>query len=158
MRERKPAWGTLGPKWWHHHGDKIRVVKKSIIGSNGDFILMETNATKLKIEKQKEIDSWTIEWKVRHGLGSSTSGIIYLHTEDIERAFDQRNNNKETSQWLIEEYGGTDASQGKFIRYRQYLNIPSPGTGHDGDPNISIELNDQIIESVKEIILKSGEL
>jgi hypothetical protein len=32
------------------------------------------------------------------------------------------------------------------------LNIPTPGTDHDGDPNVSVELDMKMAQAVKEII------
>ena len=59
------------------------------------------------------------------------------------------------SQWLIKEYEADVAEQTLFIRKGNYLNIPCPGTAHDGDPNVSIELDDEIKEKVKELISES---
>lgn len=43
--------------------------------------------------------------------------------------------------------------QGAFIRYGNFLNIPSPGTGHDGDPNISILIDGPIRRAVRQLLI-----
>lgn len=54
--------------------------------------------------------------------------------------------------FLLEKYGGDVACQFLFIRWQDYLNIPGPGTGHDGDPNISIKLTDEIKEAIRALL------
>ena len=52
----------------------------------------------------------------------------------------------------IERYGGTCFYQGVFLRYEYFLNIPGPGTGNDGNPNISVELDDGIKNAVRQLL------
>lgn len=47
---------------------------------------------------------------------------------------------------------GAFASQKFFFRVGRFLNIPGPGIGHDGDPNISIELSDHLVEPVSQFV------
>ncbi len=54
--------------------------------------------------------------------------------------------------WLVGRYGGNSAVQSKFIRWGNFLNIPCPGTGHDGDPNVSIYVTDEIREAVRKLL------
>ena len=44
------------------------------------------------------------------------------------------------------------AFQGKFVAKAQYLNIPEGGSGFDGNPNISIEIDDAIRDAVRNIV------
>lgn len=53
---------------------------------------------------------------------------------------------------LICAYGGEAAFQGQFIRWKEFLNIPGPGTGHDGDPNISLQLSGEIVEAARSFL------
>jgi hypothetical protein len=59
---------------------------------------------------------------------------------------------EESGEWLLDRYGGDSAAQGFYIRWRNCLNIPCPGTGHDGDPNISVTLSDDIKEAVRQLL------
>lgn len=47
------------------------------------------------------------------------------------------------------------ARPGAFIRQGRYLNIPGPGTGLIGDPNISIRLKPEIVAAVSKMLHKS---
>jgi hypothetical protein len=53
---------------------------------------------------------------------------------------------------MIEPFGGTVAKQRKFIRYHEFLNIPGPGSGYQGDPNVSIELYPETIAAVRNLL------
>ena len=54
----------------------------------------------------------------------------------------------EGSAWLVESYTAQSAAQGKYIRLGKFLNIPCAGTGHDGDPNVSIVINPDMRDAV----------
>jgi len=60
------------------------------------------------------------------------------------------------SQWLLDQYGGDLAIQGRFIHWTSqhttFLNIPCPGTGHDGDPNISLEVTPEIKDAIRQLV------
>lgn len=56
---------------------------------------------------------------------------------------------------MIRRYGGTTADQGRFIRYNRFLNIPGPGTGHDGDSNISVEIRSEMQDAVAAFLQNS---
>lgn len=53
---------------------------------------------------------------------------------------------------MLDRFGGTVARQGIFIRWRDFMNIPGPGTGGDGDANISVMITGEIKEAIKTIL------
>jgi hypothetical protein len=75
-----------------------------------------------------------------------------MDTDTLKSAFGIHEANGYASDWLLNEFGGTCASQGKFLRYKDYLNIPGPGTGHDGDSNVSIELDRSIQTAARDLM------
>ncbi|MFH1326424.1 MAG: hypothetical protein ABIH48_03065 [Candidatus Falkowbacteria bacterium] len=136
------------PVWFHNHGDKTRDMdfdrgaKKIIIANVG---VASINISPLEGE-------WFVAYEITHSTGK-TSGFRNMTTKELRSAFGLSDeNSKHGSLHLLKRFGGTCAEQGKFIRWENCLNIPCPGTGLDGDPNISIELNDNIIATVKELI------
>lgn len=145
QKEIEPRWRTLGPVWWHHHGDKMKIQT-----CTKDVVLIKGSAAVLKITKATKKE-WLVVWEINHGCSEVSGQILFLKSE-LEQAFGIKNDVVEYSEWLIEQYGGTTASQRTFIRYKEWLNIPCPGTGHDGDPNISIKINKEIKEAILNLI------
>lgn len=148
MVEKKPNMNPLGPKWWHHYGMKMKLVE-----CTENSIEIEGSAAWLGIIKAKYEKGWIANWRINHGAHvSEVSGAAWFSDDDLRRAFALRDDIPKFGDWLIKQYGGTTASQGCFIRYRNFLNIPCPGTGHDGDPNISLELSPETQEAVSKIM------
>ena len=95
---------------------------------------------------------WYLEWVIIHSSQERVDGKVMMSTDALKSAFVFADTTSRGSRWLIERYGGEVAEQGKFIRWKNFLNIPGPGTGQDGDPNISIFLDDVIKNSVFNLI------
>lgn len=153
MKEKIPESGRSGgPIWWHHHGSKVKIIAHGICN---DLLLLQGSAAELLIQKRQT--GWVLTWRIIHGLITSVSGIVILSTDELMAAFGviHAYATPEQSKWLINQHGGTVACQGRFIRYQDYLNIPCPGTGNDGDPNISLELNEKITKAVYELVYKN---
>ena len=83
---------------------------------------------------------------------TGAKGRAWFSEEDLKSAFGFSDKSGEYGYWLIERYGADVASQGKYIRWRDHLNIPCPGIGNDGDPNVSIYLDDDIKNAVRELL------
>lgn len=149
MKEKVPDLGRAGgPIWWHHHGMKMKVAARGLCN---DCLLLQGSAAELLIKKLH--NRWLLTWKVIQGPDSAVSGTTTFCDETLLDAFVK--NNHETpkhSQWLIDRFGGSAACQGCFIRFDKWLNIPGPGTGNDGDPNISIELDEEMAKAVLELV------
>lgn len=144
---------TVGPKWWHHHGMKIGVQK---VDREMRTVVLKASAAQLTISPFKTTTvkgRWLVEWEVVQSMNEKVKGSIIFSREEIETAFGLSQKVPERwDQWLIQQYDAHFAHQGKYIRRGNYLNIPCPGTGHDGDPNISIKLSEQICSAVQNIL------
>lgn len=83
-----------------------------------------------------------------------TTGVVFFNDKHLRSAFNLQETcqTEQHSLWLIDRFGGDCASQANYIRYKDYLNIPCPGTGHDGDPNISIMLDKDIRDAVRDML------
>jgi hypothetical protein len=157
MGEKYPELKFDHPIWWHHHGQKMGV-SEEIAGR----LIIESNAARLTIQKASLVfpgrttveNDWFVDWKVAQcwPLEEIVSGRRWFTTEDVRQAFGLSANSGKYGEWLIERYGAEAAEQMKYIRWRCWLNIPGPGTGNDGDPNISILIDDKILQAVAKLL------
>lgn len=152
---REPKIRHYHPDLAHSHGTKIRL--KDINKATG-IIHLASSAAFLTIERIysdcKFTSTYLISWKIINSQSEQITGKILMDEKHLKLAFGLDDDYEELgSWWLIEIYGGTVAYQGCYIRWKNWLNIPCPGTGHDGDPNITIEIDNGIKNAVKKLIL-----
>ncbi len=97
---------------------------------------------------------WFVDWEVvqSYPCDEVVRGRRQFNDDELTAAFGLTDNPGEHGLWLLDRFGGDSAEQGQYIRWRNFLNIPCPGTGHDGDPNISIRLNEEIKEAVRQLL------
>lgn len=146
---KEPRMHWIGPEWWHHHGIKTRLSADD----PPSLVTISNNASKLEIFHELPPSLlWRSTWNIKFCPRERVSGTIRMDTNTLKAAFAFANTITDESRWLIEKYGGEAAEQGSFIRWKDFLNIPGPGTGHDGDPNISILLNNEIKRAVGDLI------
>jgi hypothetical protein len=69
-------------------------------------------------------------------------------------AFDVPEHPNSSHPSLAKRFDAEHAVLGKFIRVGDFLNIPGPGTGMDGDANLSVHLNEWIREESQRFLLK----
>ena len=151
---REPEKGIYGnPVWCHHHGSKMLLV---ISDEHEREVHIAGSAAKVIITPVAEADDrWRVVWHIAHGLPfyGEVHGNTIFTSEELLTAFGVRSSvQADHSIWLIERFGGDAAFQGKYIRWKDFLNIPGPGTGHDGDPNVSIHLDDKIKNAIRGLI------
>lgn len=141
------------PEWCHLHATKMMVVDENQEGYDPNKLKIKGSAAEVSIAELREVPGfWGVEWKVIHSQIEFAQGRIAMTKDDLEMAFGISDEIGKYGTAILERYGGTTASQGKYVRWRNFLNIPGPGTGHDGDPNVSIELDDQIKSAVRKLI------
>ncbi|MDO8638947.1 MAG: hypothetical protein Q7R43_05200 [Candidatus Daviesbacteria bacterium] len=150
LASKKPQMCEGHPDWWHCHGMKMQTDKDS----SRDWVIIKNRVAKLEIFQAVSTQPiWPLKWQIiQCSLQEEVMGKIRMDTHTLKSAFDFENITPRGSRWLIEKYGGGAAEQGAFIRWGNFLNIPGPGTGHDGDPNISIFLTDVIRNSIFNLI------
>lgn len=134
------------PIWWHHHGIKLSVMTKV-----KNELILESSAAKLSISFLKK-NHWEVCWEVGQVGGQGSEGTVILSSKELREAFDYGLTPVKAEDFLFTRYGATAGRQGKFIRTDRFLNIPCPGTGNDGDPNISILITTEIKEAVKKLL------
>ena len=166
--ERKPESKHGSPIWWNKHGWKMRVrecytrPRYSSLTKGDDtkpnHLMIKGDAATVTIDEDYLRPGYFIEWEIMRDFSFKlqTGGRIHLSAWDLARAFGLNDTNDPEGSWywdwLVRDYGATTGLQGYYVRDRNYLNIPCPGTGRDGDPNVSIRLSKEIKEAVKSII------
>jgi hypothetical protein len=146
------------PPWFRHLGPKTRV-DESCLDKKQLAIIVGTAALKIS-RLQAEIGSvrmWKIEWNILHSNNSAVTGSISFTDKELAIAFrlaiaDEDEQKLNRGLVLRERYEGDRASQGKFLGWHNCLNIPCPGSGGDGDPNFSVEIDDRIQDAVEQLL------
>ena len=148
-RKHGPVMALFGPEWWHHHGRKVMLSECDVAAGR---MTLAGSAAELKVARAKDREGWYVTWKVTHNQLQISEGRLWMDDVDFQGAFGIADIIRVGSLWLAERYGASSATQGLFIRFQRFLNIPCPGTGHDGDPNISIELDDAIRKAASDLL------
>ena len=137
------------PDWWHMNGHYLAITHHDAFAG---WYRLITNGATVTIYAVHDQEHLCIEWEVRFSQREKAKGTVLLTPNQMRAAFGFSDECEEGSAFLVEKYGGTCAKQGRFIRWKNCLNVPCPGTGRDGDPNVSIELTPEIKAAVKELL------
>lgn len=143
------------PIWCHHHSSKMRVEQ---FDKRNRVLVISGSAAKVRIRKASSVypdaKGWFIDWEVIQSqpYKEGVRGRSRFNDDDLAAAFGLSESSGKFGDWLIEQFGADAANQGKYIRWKNFLNIPCPGTGHDGDPNVSILLDEEIQNAVRQLL------
>ena len=151
MTRTQPELRMGRPVWFHHHGFKMHV--KSFDAAKRLLVILGS-AAKLTVSQTDELstDRWFVDWEVIQSPRAKTTGRTILTSDDLRAAFGVTTpemSEEDATHFLFAQHGADSAKQGCYIRWEEWLNIPCPGTAHDGDPNISIYLDVAMREAVK---------
>lgn len=138
------------PKWWHHHGYKMKVTELDL---EHGVLTLDGSAAHLRIWRRHRINKeWYVEWHVVHSVHTQeVKGHVLATSQTLRIAFGLSSGGKGDVE-LNRSFGADVLLPGLFIRKGNFLNIPCPGSGLDGDPNISIHLDDEIRNAVKKLV------
>ena len=146
------------PEWHNPRSREMRLEKAdsshvSISGPTSRLIIVE-----LLDLLGAEVTS---KWIVRRELYSEeewlTRDEITMDARQLCDAFGLNDKPEYEDQWGDTAYEHTAFEAGRYFRYDQYLNIPNPGTGEDGDPNISILITDDMKHAIAAMVLEGLE-
>ncbi len=148
------------PIWYHPGGNKVMIRGyNSVTTPNRELVIGSIKHLNMTIAKNhhpqdKEGGEWLIKYKMDHGLIRTwTEGFIIMTTQDLMTAFGLSGEcEAEDGQGLIDLYGGDAAKNGKYIRFEEFLCIPGPGHGQDGDANVSIRVGKDLKSRLKEFM------
>jgi len=135
------------PVWWSPKGLKMVLAESDLRG----YVAIKSTAAQLELFHAPRWGGWNVHWWILSAGNFEVTGHTFMTDGEIAGAFGFQDSISEGIEWLIERYGGDSASL-THIRYRQYLNIPRPGTAYIGDPNISIELDDRMRDAVRGLL------
>lgn len=143
------------PNWCHHHGVKMRITR---INLHNHEVVIAGSTAKVTITKSpySQFDAWFVEWEIVQSTAyrEEVRGRIRFSSDDLAEAFGLSESSGKNGGWLRDRFQADCAEQGKYIRRGDFLNIPCPGTGNDGDPNISICLDDEIKDTIRQLLGK----
>ena len=139
---RKPA---VQPKWWHAGGNKLEVHEIVLEGTNPCVKLKSKKVTITITPDMRNKNHWKLKWSILHvGRASSIDGEVTLSDHEMQNAF-----------LRASTQGKEISNSGYYCRLEDWLNIPNPGTGEDGDANVSIKVgegNDHISWAVARLM------
>lgn len=153
MAQRRDPKTHLGiPVWCHHHCTKMRASQFNKILH---LLVIEGSAAIVRITRRAITadEGWFVDWEIVQTQQEKVRGRVIFTSDELRAAFGLSENSGRFGGWLIEQFGADCAEQGKYIRWKNFLNIPCPGTGHDGDPNVSIRLNEEIQDTVRQLLM-----
>ena len=151
IQPKAPVFSDLNvPDWYHFHGNKLKAKIEQ------GTLVIKSKTTTVRIRQTFAEDCcavWNVEYHILHSLDNFSSGNIVMTQEDFKSAFGiSEDCDHLFGQHIINRFGGNVACQGKYIRFGDFLNIPCPGTGCDGDPNVSINLDPEVRKIVSEFV------
>lgn len=143
------------PSWCHHHSMKMVPEKQTDEEKASKILRISGSAAFLIISFHPEEGEWCwrVDWRIYHGVGSD-NGYRLFTKENLESAFTPSpiGSRSQEDRFFSGRYNADAGQQGRYLRQGRWLNIPGPGTGNDGDPNISIEITPEIYKAVKELL------
>lgn len=115
-----------------------------------------------------EQHSFCLHWEIHHRTDEITIGTRVVSEDDLRGMFglalprDAYLANHPHIQWALACVRTTGAAfeqvigrPGQFLRADEFLVVPGPGIGRDGDPNISIEIDVPMRDAVRNFIENS---
>lgn len=153
------------PGWWNPRGHHmhIGITGTVLTGGKADLALDSKDSVDafVRIDQVYSRNKYKLGWHLNHSGGIDmpyTAGRIEVDARELKRMFAFIDGAEEDSLWLLKQYRGTAAAQGKFLRQNRYLNIPGPGTGRDGDANLSVFVSDEIMTGVRAMLISKGHM
>ncbi|MFA4954483.1 MAG: hypothetical protein WC641_04180 [Patescibacteria group bacterium] len=140
--------GGCVPRWWHHHGGKLRINE-----ANESKLVLSSSTAEVTIERSKGADylkRFYVYWRIVHNSVSAEvdAGCRVFKRKQLISAFGITEENGDAAHSPVAER----EAPGFFVSLGDYLNIPGPGTGHDLDPNVSILIDDEMRQAVRKLL------
>jgi hypothetical protein len=139
------------PAWWHVHGFKMDLQKiDQHMNLHHAFLSIGTRVASVQIaaDDSGRTMSFSLHWSLIHSRGR-VAGTIYMFADVLAAIFGMTDVIPLGSESFVTKYKATTGVRGIFLRQGNYLSLPCPGTGADGDPNISLYLTPEIRTAVE---------
>ena len=142
------------PFWFNPQGEQMRVKR---FDKDSRILVIDENAASVRIIllDASNGELWRLKWSVTRNSVTSGGNLIFT-ARQLRAAFGVSLNlaSGSTPRLTKEPYCAEVGQEGLFIRRGPYLNIPDPyaGANRDADPNVSIQLTEEITAAVRELI------
>lgn len=142
------------PAWWSTKGQKMTV--DGVVLKKGTPPLVNIHngtAAQVHITQNGAVkNSFSVGYNIDHGC-SRSSGSVLMNSNELASAFGLYNAcSDDTAAFGELGYRLNAAVQGKFVRKGNYLNIPHPSIGMQGDPNVSIQITDEMKSAIRSLL------
>ena len=148
-------WGDK-PDWFQSHGGKMRI---EVFDIKKKRLVLAGSAAWLSIYRLRRRDPdgrWLIRWGITHSPTNEVRGRLVMDDMLMIMAFNLRNCKvlfRPSLHHTLPQIQDADtAVASRFIRKGPFLNIPCPGTGYAGDPNVSVLIRDDMREAVRQLL------
>lgn len=141
---------------WHHPKSRQMQLEKA----DDSCVVIMAPAARLEIIEMLDaetIHKWIVRWEIFFREERGTRGEIVMTASQLCAAFALNERSEGSDHWLANSYQEIASLEGMYFRYDRWLNIPGPGTGKDGDPNISVCLTDDMKKSITDMVLEAEE-
>jgi len=136
------------PHWWVSHGGKMEVKRRSNLR-----LLLKSSTSELELSRDDGSGTFTVFYRLHHGSGSTEHQINGLHETEVKEMFALENGGRSDYQIFAPLTTYADAAlPGAYCRQAGYLNIPHPGAGKQGDPNLSVHITEEIRTAVQDFL------
>ena len=154
----------MPPKWFHPHGMKMDLGGTPIYHTlGGDDVLIGSrrggrpSPTVAQLQIRHSVTRgrlYKVSWRIMFTRGENAWGDLLLSGDELRQAFGILSSNSPIGDIteMKERYDAESSIPGHFIRKGKFLNIPMPGTGMDGDPNISIFITEEMQEAIRNLL------
>src|SRR3989344_773371 len=145
--------------WWSAKGIDMKV--NGVVLERGKHTIVNIaigSAASVSIfQCGSQRGDFEVQYHIKHCDGSHSAGNIIMDRADLARAFGLVNgfgHGFSHGGAALREMGYEldAASQGKYVRLGDYLNIPHPGTGLVGDPNVSVQIKAEMKSAVQSLL------
>ncbi len=126
-----------------------------LIGSQQHQCDSSPTIAQLQIRGSASRGRFKVAWRITFAVGGEwMQGDVHFSEDELKQAFNLLPPNSAVGDLVVmkEKFDADRAVPGHFIRKGKFLNVPMPGTGMDGDPNISILITDEIQKAVRNLI------
>ncbi|OGY29452.1 MAG: hypothetical protein A3F35_01055 [Candidatus Woykebacteria bacterium RIFCSPHIGHO2_12_FULL_45_10] len=143
------------PIWFRRDGLEMQILATS--NPQQGRLLIEGAGGYLEIwpiKAAKDSPQWGLRWKVGQSVPFRIEGSLVFTDQELSAAFGLIDYVEQEPDclWVINQFGGNSTAAGKFLRWKEFLNIPGPGTGRAGDPNLSVRITQEMKDAVLQLL------
>ena len=142
------------PKWFNEHGYKMSKGKgEPICRVATKFeVVAGSKVAQVQIRPIASHGLFQVLWRITFAPDEFVQGQLQMSEDDLRGAFAVEGKPNPRADIIFGDEYNSEVVPGHYIRSGRFLKMPSMGTSDDGDSNISIYLDDEIIDAVRRLI------